>query len=275
MKSKIAAGLLAFFLGPLGIHRFYLGQTGLGIAYLIFCWFPVTWLIAFIDFIVFLTMDEDVFNAKYNKGLMPKYNQNQQQQRQYNTSYEDRPTHNNYKPEYERPKYERPKPKQEDRPTTNRFKNEGTRLYREYDFKGAIKSYQQSLRIEPKDAIVHFNLACLYSLMEEPHHAYMHLSKAVEYGFVMYDKIREHDHLAYLRTQNDFEAFVARGYKLKGETSKNETPKLPPRQKDEINLMSDEIIRKLEKLGDLRDKRYFDRSRISKTKRKITQTLVF
>lgn len=33
-KSKIAAALLAFFLGGLGIHRFYLGYTGLGIAQL-------------------------------------------------------------------------------------------------------------------------------------------------------------------------------------------------------------------------------------------------
>lgn len=34
-KSKIAAALLAFFLGGLGIHRFYLGHTGSGIAMLV------------------------------------------------------------------------------------------------------------------------------------------------------------------------------------------------------------------------------------------------
>ena len=31
-KSKIAAGLLGIFLGAWGIHRFYLGYTGIGIA---------------------------------------------------------------------------------------------------------------------------------------------------------------------------------------------------------------------------------------------------
>lgn len=31
-KSKLAAGLLALFLGGLGIHNFYLGYTGKGIA---------------------------------------------------------------------------------------------------------------------------------------------------------------------------------------------------------------------------------------------------
>ena len=34
-KSKISAALLAFFLGQLGIHRFYTGQIGTGIVILI------------------------------------------------------------------------------------------------------------------------------------------------------------------------------------------------------------------------------------------------
>lgn len=33
-KSKLVAGLLCFFLGVLGIHRFYLGYTGWGVIYL-------------------------------------------------------------------------------------------------------------------------------------------------------------------------------------------------------------------------------------------------
>jgi TM2 domain-containing membrane protein YozV len=34
-KSKIAAGLLGIFLGGFGVHRFYLGYTGIGLAQLI------------------------------------------------------------------------------------------------------------------------------------------------------------------------------------------------------------------------------------------------
>lgn len=68
MKNKTTAAVLAFFLGGLGVHRFYLGQTGLGILYLIFCWTFIPAIIAFVDFIIFLTMEEDKFNVKYNQG---------------------------------------------------------------------------------------------------------------------------------------------------------------------------------------------------------------
>jgi len=37
-KSPTTAVLLALFLGGLGAHKFYLGQTGLGVLYLVFCW---------------------------------------------------------------------------------------------------------------------------------------------------------------------------------------------------------------------------------------------
>jgi TM2 domain-containing membrane protein YozV len=35
LKSKLAAGLLGVFVGGLGIHRFYLGYNGIGVAQLI------------------------------------------------------------------------------------------------------------------------------------------------------------------------------------------------------------------------------------------------
>ncbi len=36
-KSKVAAALLCFFLGGLGIHRFYLGYTTIGIVQILTC----------------------------------------------------------------------------------------------------------------------------------------------------------------------------------------------------------------------------------------------
>lgn len=35
LKSRIAAGLLGIFLGFFGVHRFYLGYTGIGVAQLL------------------------------------------------------------------------------------------------------------------------------------------------------------------------------------------------------------------------------------------------
>jgi TM2 domain-containing membrane protein YozV len=66
MKNKSTAAILAFFLGGIGMHRFYLNQTGLGFLYLIFCWTLIPCIIAFVDFIIFLTMSDESFNKKYN-----------------------------------------------------------------------------------------------------------------------------------------------------------------------------------------------------------------
>lgn len=66
-KNKIAAALLAFFLGGFGIHKFYLGQVGLGILYLLFCWTFIPAIIAFIEFILLLTMSDETFNMKYGR----------------------------------------------------------------------------------------------------------------------------------------------------------------------------------------------------------------
>ncbi|MEZ4462632.1 MAG: TM2 domain-containing protein [bacterium] len=37
MKDKTTAFLLAWFLGGFGIHKFYLGENGAGLLYLLFC----------------------------------------------------------------------------------------------------------------------------------------------------------------------------------------------------------------------------------------------
>jgi TM2 domain-containing membrane protein YozV/ribosomal protein L40E len=66
-KSKIAAGLFAIFLGGLGAHKFYLGQIGWGIVYLVLFWTFIPALIGFIEGILLLTMSEEAFNKKYGQ----------------------------------------------------------------------------------------------------------------------------------------------------------------------------------------------------------------
>lgn len=64
-KSKLAAFLFAWFLGAFGGHKFYLGQIGMGILYLLFFWTFIPAIIAFIEGILYLTMNDEAFAAKY------------------------------------------------------------------------------------------------------------------------------------------------------------------------------------------------------------------
>jgi hypothetical protein len=66
-KSKVVAGVLALFLGGLGIHRFYLGQWW-GIFYLIFCWTFIPMIVAFVEAIVFFVTDDQSWEAQYGKA---------------------------------------------------------------------------------------------------------------------------------------------------------------------------------------------------------------
>lgn len=73
-KSKVTAALLAFFVGCLGIHEFYLGKSGAGVAFLLVTlllgWlvFPliIVMIINFIQMISYLCMSDEQFAAKYN-----------------------------------------------------------------------------------------------------------------------------------------------------------------------------------------------------------------
>ena len=65
MKSKFTTAIFALFLGGLGIHRFYLGQNGKGILYLIFCWTFIPSIVAFIEFIIYLCTSDEDFAKKY------------------------------------------------------------------------------------------------------------------------------------------------------------------------------------------------------------------
>lgn len=63
--NKTTAALLALFLGGIGLHKFYLGRTGMGLIYLVFCWTLVPALISLVEGIQFLSMSESEFAIKY------------------------------------------------------------------------------------------------------------------------------------------------------------------------------------------------------------------
>lgn len=68
-RNKFVAALLAFALGPLGIHRFYLGRIGSGIAMLVLSMSVVGLLVsvpwALVDMLRYLMMSHGEFEARY------------------------------------------------------------------------------------------------------------------------------------------------------------------------------------------------------------------
>lgn len=68
-RNRIVAALIAFFFGTLGIHRFYLGRTGSGVAMLVlsltFVGLIVTAPWALIDAVRYLLMSDREFAARY------------------------------------------------------------------------------------------------------------------------------------------------------------------------------------------------------------------
>lgn len=63
--SRVAAAIFALLLGGLGVHKFYLGKAGQGILYLLFFWTFIPAIVAFVEGILYLTMSDAEFAAKF------------------------------------------------------------------------------------------------------------------------------------------------------------------------------------------------------------------
>ncbi len=260
VKDKNVAGILAFFLGGLGAHRFYLDQVGLGIFYLIFFWFPLTWLIGVIDAIIFFTMSQEKFDAKYNHGKQSR--QSWGRQPDYERRRPDSAPQRSPKREPERRQQQAPRRQPSAEVQAHDLKNAGIKKFKDYDYDGAIADFEKALQVAPKDVALHFNLACAYSLNENADKAFFHLDKAVSLGFKDFQRIKEHDALAYLRIRDGFEEFEKNGFQL--------VQKLPPPVKNDLlEQISGDLLEQLNRLGDLREKGLLSEEEFLAQKKKL------
>lgn len=64
-KNRITAAILAILLGGIGVHKFYLGKTGLGVLYLLFFWTFIPAIVGLIEGIIWLCGTDAQFAADY------------------------------------------------------------------------------------------------------------------------------------------------------------------------------------------------------------------
>jgi TM2 domain-containing membrane protein YozV/RNA polymerase subunit RPABC4/transcription elongation factor Spt4 len=63
--ERVPAALLALLLGGVGAHKFYMGETTMGLLYLCFSWTLIPAIAGLIEGIIYLTKSEAEFKAQY------------------------------------------------------------------------------------------------------------------------------------------------------------------------------------------------------------------
>ncbi|MEL7161605.1 MAG: NINE protein [Bacteroidota bacterium] len=271
MKDKNLAAVLAFFGGMVGLHRFYLGQVGLGILYLFIM--PLAFFLGIIDAIAFLSMDQRTFDMKYNQAQYAPAAPTRQQQAQPTTDRERR--HQQRQRERamrEQRRQQSRSPRQQNRAARadNRRaepapratagyaeRQAGLKYFKDFEYDRAITAFQRALEKNPKDVASHFNIACSYSCEEQADKAFYHLDRAVALGFTDFERIRAHDSLAFLRVQPGFEDFVDKGYRLAPDRGQEEAVLQNPIKEEEmveLPEISDDLLEQLQRLATLREK---------------------
>ena len=255
MKNKTTAGILAIIFGWLGVHRFYLGQKGLGILYLILSFTGISFLLGLIDGIVLLTQEEERFNRKYNTEYWAAQRYGQQPH-QYTTPPPPAP-----------PQREYTAPPPPPRPRKDPYQLAADQHYINYDFDAAIRDYRRSLNVDPRQPEVHFKLACLYSIQEATENSLYHLSQALEHGYYDFDEIDKHDHLAHLRSTDDYLAFKGNGYRIPVARPAN-----GPGAPAETLELSDDLITQIERLARLKEDGILSDSAFQREKAKLLRS---
>lgn len=222
MKRKLVAVILALFAGSVGAHRFYLRQPELGIAYIaLFVWFgrffgfSVSTLLGWYDAYKFMIMDDSEFDRRYNSHYFrdrygrridePKERKAQKKGRYIlldENKYENKKQPSGYFKKLKRTK------------EAEMHKQLGIKKFKDFDTKGAIEEFKKALSFNPEDLVIHFNIACAYSIEENAYEAFNHLDLAVRFGLKDVGNILKHEAFAFIRVMPEFEAFKKNNFQL-------------------------------------------------------------
>jgi len=94
----------------------------------------------------------------------------------------------------------------------NKAKKQGLLQLKEYQLEEALASFKEAAKFDPNDSDIYFNMACIYSVLEQSLEGFNALKLAKEKGFKDRDSILNHDMLAFLRLNPAFEEFTNSGF---------------------------------------------------------------
>lgn len=260
-KSKLTAALLALFGGAFGLHKFYLNDPGSGIFYVVLTLmasrlFPIAAMLGVIDAIRLFSMSSAKFDAKYNG------NTSSPRRGSRNTKVRgNRTARTNRDMEMERSKYKYDRVTQK-KQRNNPFRKSADEKFKEYDLEGALADYEKAVEITPADKEMHFNIACIYSLLEKKNLSLKNLELAIQKGYKNFEHLKVVDELAFLRIQPEWEDFIKNDYKI---IKRNKTEEPP---KDDL-LQNDVLLAQLNKLKELRSRGMLSEKEFSYEKEKL------
>lgn len=294
MKDKTIAAILAFFGGIVGLHRFYLGQQGLGFLHIVIfalamaagptvffvLALSLAMIFGIIDAISFLSMDQREFDSKYNHKVNQKSEQsltNSPSKQRPMTDRERRfQQRQRERAERERERIRRAKERNNQRTESpsprarsgagNAEREAGVRYFKDFDYPAAIKAFKKALEKNPRDIASHFNIACAYSAEEEADLALYHLDRAVALGFEDFARIRNHDSLAYLRIQDSYLDFERNNFRL---TAVVPPPEPAVEEEKQEPPISDDLLDQLQRLAALREKGLLTEKEFADQKRRL------
>ena len=189
-KKKHVAALLSLILGPMGAHRFYLGQRFRAFLYIAATvilsiasaeegapFVLIMFLISLVDAVLLAVMPRAEFDFKYNEKWRTKLSaQRKGRSKEKNVA-------------------------------SFRLLKEAVNKFESKQFEKAIVLFDRLLAKDKRNAAAHFYLACCFSMLRDSEDAFYHLEAAVQSGFDDIDKIEEERTLRYIRSQSRYQAF--------------------------------------------------------------------
>ncbi|MCB0664807.1 MAG: NINE protein [Saprospiraceae bacterium] len=189
-KKKYIASLLALFLGPLGGHRFYLGQRFRAILYIIMTSILVIisaeehapfvlfmFLLSILDAVLLGVMPRSEFDLKFNEKWQNKV------------------------------KGRRNVRSRSKNATSFKLLKEAVQKFESKSYENAIVLFDRLVAKDKRNSVAHFYLACCFSMLRDSENAFYHLEAAVQAGFDDIDKIEREKSLKYIRSQSRYQAF--------------------------------------------------------------------